>query len=254
MRTTRESWSLNMPSPYNYLHALKYSRMNGDVKHQTQIVALCVYLACHHIVFTHTGSETETLCVLFVRTRSLGALRAPTSSWRPFGPLSLDFVLRALRALRPVRQARFRSGPVKTGHFERKNWHFLKKRKFLQNGALLYCIVRKENVQTLAWLFHFQCLAWLRPRSEFLSLSANLDWLSSCLCSFSLPPLGILISSCMEMNDRTFFDTYLGVGEANSLSSFELRLLHAVPFRLLLLMNMIFVRLNQTELHRLVLL
>ena len=32
-------------------------------------------------------------------TRSLGALRAPTSSWRPFGPL--DFVLRALRALRP---------------------------------------------------------------------------------------------------------------------------------------------------------
>ena len=32
-------------------------------------------------------------------TRSLGALRAPTSSWTPFG--SLDFVLRALRALRP---------------------------------------------------------------------------------------------------------------------------------------------------------
>ena len=32
-------------------------------------------------------------------TRSLGALRAPTSSWGPFGPL--DFVLRALRALRP---------------------------------------------------------------------------------------------------------------------------------------------------------
>ena len=38
--------------------------------------------------------------------RSLGALRAPTSSWRPFGPALgpsglLDFVLRALRALRP---------------------------------------------------------------------------------------------------------------------------------------------------------
>ena len=31
-------------------------------------------------------------------TRSLGALRVPTSSWRPFGPL--DFVLRALQALR----------------------------------------------------------------------------------------------------------------------------------------------------------
>ena len=32
-------------------------------------------------------------------TRSLGALRAPTSSWRPFGPL--DFVLRSLWVLRP---------------------------------------------------------------------------------------------------------------------------------------------------------
>ena len=32
-------------------------------------------------------------------TGSVGALRAPTSSWRPFGPLG--FVLRALRALRP---------------------------------------------------------------------------------------------------------------------------------------------------------
>ena len=31
--------------------------------------------------------------------RSLGALRAPTSSWRPFRPL--DFVLRTFRALRP---------------------------------------------------------------------------------------------------------------------------------------------------------
>ena len=37
----------------------------------------------------------------YIQTRSLGALRAPTSSWRPFGPL--DLVLRALRALRPVR-------------------------------------------------------------------------------------------------------------------------------------------------------
>ena len=35
----------------------------------------------------------------YKKTRSLGALRAPTYSWRPFGPL--DFVLRALRALRP---------------------------------------------------------------------------------------------------------------------------------------------------------
>ena len=39
-------------------------------------------------------------------TRSLGALRAPTSSWRPFGPL--DFVLRALREWNIF---------VKMGHF-----------------------------------------------------------------------------------------------------------------------------------------
>ena len=42
----------------------------------------------------------------YILTRSLGALRAPTSSLRPFGPALgpsglLDFVLRALRALRP---------------------------------------------------------------------------------------------------------------------------------------------------------
>ena len=35
----------------------------------------------------------------YVYTISLGALPAPTSSWRPFGPL--NFVLHALRALRP---------------------------------------------------------------------------------------------------------------------------------------------------------
>ena len=40
----------------------------------------------------------SSLRVLY-HTGSLGALRAPTSSWRPFRPL--DFVLRAPRALRP---------------------------------------------------------------------------------------------------------------------------------------------------------
>ena len=44
----------------------------------------------------------------YMKTRSLGALPAPTSSCRPFGPL--DFVLRALRALRTVRRARLWSG------------------------------------------------------------------------------------------------------------------------------------------------
>ena len=41
----------------------------------------------------------------YLPTRSVGALRVPTSSWRPFGPL--DFVLRALR---PVRHSCLRSG------------------------------------------------------------------------------------------------------------------------------------------------
>ena len=44
------------------------------------------------------SSEKKEVDDYFV-TRSLGALRAPTSSWRPFG--HLGFVLRALRALRP---------------------------------------------------------------------------------------------------------------------------------------------------------
>ena len=41
-------------------------------------------------------------CHLLSWTRSLGALRAPTSSWRPFGPL--DFALRALRPSDPRRK------------------------------------------------------------------------------------------------------------------------------------------------------
>ena len=50
-------------------------------------------------------SEKFHLCI-YVMTRSLGALRALTSRLRPFGPALgplglLDFVLRALRALRP---------------------------------------------------------------------------------------------------------------------------------------------------------
>ena len=46
------------------------------------------------------------ICGQIYVNRGLGALRAPTSSLRPFGPAFgpsglLDFVLRALRALRP---------------------------------------------------------------------------------------------------------------------------------------------------------
>ena len=46
----------------------------------------------------HSHFYSSTAFEIF-STRSLGALRAPTSSWRPFG--LLDFVLRALQALRP---------------------------------------------------------------------------------------------------------------------------------------------------------
>ena len=43
------------------------------------------------------------LVTILCFNRSLAALQDLTSSWRPFGPL--DFVLRALRALRPVCRA-----------------------------------------------------------------------------------------------------------------------------------------------------
>ena len=39
-------------------------------------------------------------CEKMFGTRSVGALRASNSSWRPFGPL--NFILRALRAVRLV--------------------------------------------------------------------------------------------------------------------------------------------------------
>ena len=68
----------------------------------------------------------------YVYTRSLGALKAPTSSWRPFGPL--EFVLCALLALRAVRRARLRSGPVKIGHFFENGAFFRKRCIFFKIG------------------------------------------------------------------------------------------------------------------------
>ena len=62
-------------------------------------------------------------------TRSLGALQAPTSSWRSFGPL--NFILRALRALRTVHRARLRLGPVKRAFFW-KLGYFCEKGFFLK--------------------------------------------------------------------------------------------------------------------------
>merc|ERR1711954_60505 len=60
------------------------------------------------IVYASTGIKPRLIQIFicfYMNTRSLGALRAPTSSWRPFGPLY--FVLRALRALRPCDPRKF---------------------------------------------------------------------------------------------------------------------------------------------------
>ena len=54
----------------------------------------------------NADSHAEVLKVVMMTNRSVGALWAPTSSWRPFGPLDV-----VLRALRPVRRARLRPGP-----------------------------------------------------------------------------------------------------------------------------------------------
>ena len=66
-------------------------------------------------MISHSDNISRPFKGKIFETRSLGALRAPTSSWRSFGPL--DFVLCALRTLRPVRRARLKSGTVKIGHF-----------------------------------------------------------------------------------------------------------------------------------------
>ena len=79
-----------------------------------------ILLSCQHCFYESqslnlslypTGSSHEnTVTIIQIHkykyTRSLGALRAPTSSLWPFGPALgtsglLDFILRALRALRP---------------------------------------------------------------------------------------------------------------------------------------------------------
>ena len=65
---------------------------------------LSLYLDNFKMFFLSASIQKKEILIVILEaayyaTRCLGALRAPTSSWRPFGPL--DFVLRALRALRP---------------------------------------------------------------------------------------------------------------------------------------------------------
>ena len=56
------------------------------------------YIQYGDMEILHTQYLWNALEILHT-TRSLGALRAPTSNWRPFGPF--DFTLCALQALRP---------------------------------------------------------------------------------------------------------------------------------------------------------
>ena len=58
----------------------------------------CFFFVMISIQLEVGAGDDDVHWIKYVHTRSLRALRAPTSSWRPFGPL--DFVLRALRALR----------------------------------------------------------------------------------------------------------------------------------------------------------
>ena len=68
---------------------------------KSSVVKLTIY---HAVLFGNGPTNNAILGVGY--TRCLGARWAPTSSWRPFGPAFfpsgiLDFILRALQALRP---------------------------------------------------------------------------------------------------------------------------------------------------------
>ena len=90
---------------------------------------------------------------MLCKNRSLGDLRALTSIWRPFG--LLDFVLRALRALRTVRRSRLRSGPVKIASFL-KIGHFLKNVAFFENWTIFWKMGHLFIVDFSSSFFFFQ--------------------------------------------------------------------------------------------------
>ena len=76
-------------------HIIIYVQVQGVVKFNQDISNICnsIYSFLPSALQMHKCKE------LIYVTRSRGALRALSSRWRPFGPL--DFVLRALWALRP---------------------------------------------------------------------------------------------------------------------------------------------------------
>ena len=63
---------------------------------EVAVQSCMAYIGCFCQVACHLARKPN---LNYIYTKRLGVLRAPTSSWRHFGPL--DFVLRALRALRP---------------------------------------------------------------------------------------------------------------------------------------------------------
>ena len=90
------------------IHTPKFQIQQNAIKQDEQAQFLSerkMHLCVPPIQATHllTDAFYEMRQIEYSFTRSLGY------SWRPFRPL--DFVLPALRAFRPVRQARLRSGP-----------------------------------------------------------------------------------------------------------------------------------------------
>ena len=80
----------------------KYMRFVRGICHKARCITEAATNSCHIITHKQMDSSKETFFGLqYSMTGSLGALRALTSSWRPFGPL--NFVLWALR---PVCRAR----------------------------------------------------------------------------------------------------------------------------------------------------
>ena len=84
-----------------YCKTVQYSRQIIFLmrKHIFCDLSTCKGDKLGHTAVAEQTRTTVSPSLLLLQTRSLWALRAPTSRWRPFGPL--DFVLRALRALRP---------------------------------------------------------------------------------------------------------------------------------------------------------
>ena len=79
---------------YNYRIDLQLDWLEWAVSHDRsdQVISMILNITMMMIMMIGDLDDPE----YYDDDRSLGALRAPSSSWRPFGPL--DFVLHALNA------------------------------------------------------------------------------------------------------------------------------------------------------------